>query len=163
MPSNFPLIRVVDSQGMVYYAPTFNWNNMGVQTGKAVESVEFTLPLGFTVSGSSISVVASGIASDPQPFVLASPYLALTTPRAPYLNQTVEMLFSSVPTGNTFTLTFDGQTTAAITYSTVASTLQSNIQAGLAGIMYYKNVNVVNTAPTWKSRSRAGWAVFRSS
>src|SRR6185295_9845441 len=41
------------------------------------------------------------------------------------------LTFGGTPTGGTFTLAFQGSTTAAINYSTVAATLQTNIQNAL--------------------------------
>ena len=51
-------------------------------------------------------------------------------------NADQQLAFGASNTGGTFTLTFNGQTTAAITYSTTPATLQSNIQAGLGALPF---------------------------
>jgi hypothetical protein len=68
MSSNYPLVRLVDAHGIVFYARTFNWSSTGVATGKTVESTQFKLPAGFDPTGATIEVVANGIASDPIAF-----------------------------------------------------------------------------------------------
>jgi hypothetical protein len=64
MSSNYPLVRLVDSTGHVFYARTFNWDNTGVATGSTVETVKFVVPTGVDVNTATITVVANGIASD---------------------------------------------------------------------------------------------------
>ena len=68
MDSNYPLVRLTDKSGNVYYAHTFNWNSTSVMTGNTILSTEFTLPdaiLSNTQSQSySLEVVANGISSD---------------------------------------------------------------------------------------------------
>jgi hypothetical protein len=62
--TNYPIVRLVDTAGKVFYARTFNWDNTGVQTGGALEHVRFTLPAGINPNGTySLSVIGSGIAS----------------------------------------------------------------------------------------------------
>jgi hypothetical protein len=66
MNSNYPLIRLTDSNGNVYYARTYNWSSTSVMTGANPVSTEFTMP---AVAGTySLVVVANGIASDPVTF-----------------------------------------------------------------------------------------------
>jgi hypothetical protein len=67
MSSNYPIIRLVDNAGHVGYARTFNWSSTGVATGSTPETVEFTLPTGFTLANSTLYVVANGIASSTLP------------------------------------------------------------------------------------------------
>lgn len=50
--------------------------------------------------------------------------------------------FTGAPTGGTFTLTCDSQTTGAITYSTTQSTLASNIQTALEALTSIRSGNV---------------------
>jgi hypothetical protein len=68
MNSNFPLVRLTDGSGNVYYARTFNWSSTGVMTGNSQVSTEFTLPAFFAPGPYSLSVVANGISSDPVSF-----------------------------------------------------------------------------------------------
>src|SRR5205085_8919816 len=52
------------------------------------------------------------------------------------------LTFGNGITGGTFTLTFNGQTTGAITWSSTGSTLAANIQAALALLTNVGNGNV---------------------
>ncbi len=65
MNSNYPLIRMTNSTGNVYYARTFNWSSTGVMTGSTPESTDFTVPAGLPVGTYSLVVVANGNSSDP--------------------------------------------------------------------------------------------------
>src|SRR5262249_12860043 len=70
MSSNYPLVRLVDADGNVLYARTFNWSNTGVATGDTPVSTYFTLPDGISAGTYSLAVVANGIASDPVDFTV---------------------------------------------------------------------------------------------
>jgi hypothetical protein len=66
MNSNFPLIRLTNSAGNVYYARAFNWSSTGVMTGTNLVTTQFTLPAALPMAGTySLVVVANGISSDP--------------------------------------------------------------------------------------------------
>lgn len=62
MDTNFPLVRLTSVTGIVTYARTFNWSGTGVQTGGAVQTVQFVPSAGIT---NALQVVTNGIASDP--------------------------------------------------------------------------------------------------
>jgi hypothetical protein len=64
MSSNYPLVRLVDTNGAVFYGRTSSWTP-GVATGSAVETVKFTAPAGVNVFACKVFVIANGIASDP--------------------------------------------------------------------------------------------------
>lgn len=69
MDSNYPLVRVSDAGGSVYYLPTFNWSSTGVQTGSKPVSTEFRpVPQLAPALPYSLVVVANGISSDPVQF-----------------------------------------------------------------------------------------------
>ena len=63
MSSNYPLVRLTDGSGTVYYARTFGWSSTAVQTGVSTQTTEFTLPLNLPAGTYSLAVVAGGIAS----------------------------------------------------------------------------------------------------
>jgi hypothetical protein len=64
--TNFPVIQLVNQAGNVVFATTFNWSSAWVATGSAIESVDFTLPAGTTLSDyASFRVIASGVSSFP--------------------------------------------------------------------------------------------------
>jgi hypothetical protein len=69
MDSNYPLVRVTDGGGNVYYLPTYNWSSTGVSTGTKPMSTEFfafqRLEPGLPYS---LVAVANGISSDPVTF-----------------------------------------------------------------------------------------------
>ena len=66
MNSNYPLLRLIDSNGNVTYARTFNWSSTSVMTGSQPVSTEFTAPV---IGGQySLVLVANGFASDPITF-----------------------------------------------------------------------------------------------
>ena len=67
--TNYPIVRLTDSSGNVFYATTSNWSTTGVATGSTAETVQFTLPAGKTLKdfiGGTLVVVANGISSLPQ-------------------------------------------------------------------------------------------------
>ena len=70
MDSNFPLVRMTNSVGQVYYARTYGWTSTGVMTSNRVVSTEFSLPAGLPGGTYSLVAVANGIASDPVPFTI---------------------------------------------------------------------------------------------
>jgi hypothetical protein len=73
MDSNFPIVRLTDGSGNVYYAVTYNWSSTSVSTGSTPVTTEFTVP-GIVPSGSySLQVIANGIASDPVSFTYNGP------------------------------------------------------------------------------------------
>ena len=79
MNSNYPLVRLTDATGRVYYARTRNWSSTGVNTGTNIESTDFVLPANFPAGIYGLVVVANGIASDPMRFIY-SPDVLLVTP-----------------------------------------------------------------------------------
>jgi hypothetical protein len=64
MDSNYPLVRFIDTNGVVRYGRTYNWSSTSVDTGNAILSTECTIPTGGSTQD-IIEVVANGIASDP--------------------------------------------------------------------------------------------------
>jgi hypothetical protein len=73
MASNYPIVRIVNDAGKVFYARTSNWSSTGVATGTTPVSTTFTLPAGIRRGTFQLSVVANGIASDPVTFTVSPP------------------------------------------------------------------------------------------
>ncbi|HUJ08579.1 MAG TPA: kelch repeat-containing protein [Verrucomicrobiae bacterium] len=71
MNSNYPIVRMVDANGNVYYARTFNWSSTGVMTGNTLVSTELTLPNGLASGAYALSVIANGNSSEPITFLTA--------------------------------------------------------------------------------------------
>ena len=70
---NYPLVRLEDASGRVFYCRTFNWSETGVES--APESVRFTLNPAVKAGSYQLTVVAGGIASAPVPFRVAAEQL----------------------------------------------------------------------------------------
>jgi hypothetical protein len=68
MDSNYPLVRLSDFNGHVYYARTYNWSSTSVMTGSRPVTTEFTLPADLAAGSYSLVAIANGIASDPVSF-----------------------------------------------------------------------------------------------
>jgi len=61
--TNYPLVRVTDSTGVVVYCRTHNFSTMGVATGSRIVSAQFDVPSGVATGSATLEVVANGIAS----------------------------------------------------------------------------------------------------
>ena len=68
MSSSYPLVRLTNSSGNVYYARTYNWSSTSIMTGNRPLSTEFTLPPNLAPGTFSLVVSANGNASDPITF-----------------------------------------------------------------------------------------------
>jgi hypothetical protein len=64
------------------------------------------------------------------------------------LSETQRLVFSPQPDGGTFTLTFDGETSDPITYSTNPTTLAANIQDALDAMLVFQPGDITVTAPS---------------
>ena len=76
MNSNYPLVRLADSMGEVYYARTYNWNSTSVMASGRVVTTRFALPAGLPAGRYSLLVSANGNGSAPVPFSV--PFTALS-------------------------------------------------------------------------------------
>jgi hypothetical protein len=70
MNSNYPLVRVTNSAGNVYYERTYNWNSTSVQTGNRLVSTRFTNSAALPPGDYSLVVVANGISSEAVTFTI---------------------------------------------------------------------------------------------
>ena len=68
MNCNYPIVRLTDAAGNVYYAHTFNWSSTSIMTGNTPETTEFRLPPGLAAGTYSLVVVANGNSSVPVSF-----------------------------------------------------------------------------------------------
>jgi hypothetical protein len=73
MDSNYPLVRLTDSGGNVFYARTYNWSSTGVMTGSTPVSTEFDVPGTVPPGTYSLVVVANGNPSDVVSFTYNGP------------------------------------------------------------------------------------------
>jgi len=60
--SNFPLVRITDSAGHVFYCRTHNWTS-GLGTGKTIVSTLFDVPSSIALGAATLRVVTNGIPS----------------------------------------------------------------------------------------------------
>ncbi len=65
MDSNYPIIRMVNFSGNVFYARTFDWSKIGVGDGTGYETVDFTLNPAVTPGDYALIVSGAGISSFP--------------------------------------------------------------------------------------------------
>ena len=79
MASDYPLVRMTNSLGVVSYARTFNWSSTSVLTNKIV-ATEFSLPAGLASGTYSLVVSANGNSSDP--FSFTTPFSMGVSPNA---------------------------------------------------------------------------------
>jgi hypothetical protein len=70
MFTNYPIVRMKKGN-KVYYARTYNWNRIAVQTGSLADTASFTVPYGTPAGTYWLVVVANGISSDSVSFVYA--------------------------------------------------------------------------------------------
>jgi hypothetical protein len=68
MDSNYPLVRLTDSNGIAYYARTHNWSSTSVMTGSTPISTDFMVPQNLPAGAYSLVVVANGNSSAPVSF-----------------------------------------------------------------------------------------------
>jgi hypothetical protein len=62
--TNYPIARLTDFKGDVYFARTFNWSSTGVATGNLKVSTEMALPEGLPHGIYLLTISANGISSD---------------------------------------------------------------------------------------------------
>jgi hypothetical protein len=126
MDSNFPLIRMTNSTGTVYFARTFNWSSTGVMTGSTPGSTDFVVPAGLAGGTYSLVAVANGISSDPVTFTYIPDALQITPPAGFPASGLNGGPFSV--TSQTFTLTNYGASSLA--WSVINTSLWLNVSPG---------------------------------
>jgi hypothetical protein len=63
--TNYPLVRITDSQGSIFYARTHAHSTMAVTTGNTPTYTYFDVPTALAPGRAQLVVVANGIASNP--------------------------------------------------------------------------------------------------
>lgn len=64
MATNYPIIKLTDSRGVVSFARTKNWSSAWVgPAAGASQTVEFTLPGGFQAGSYTLNVITNGVSS----------------------------------------------------------------------------------------------------
>src|SRR5579884_1635800 len=145
MQSDYPLVRLTNnSSGYVYYARTYNWNNVSVQTGSKVVTTEFTLPQNLPAGSYSLVTVANGNASAPVTFTYMPPAVpgGLTATSS---NAFVALRWSAVPNAIAYNLK---RATASTGYFTTLATVSglAFTNTGLTnGLAYYYKVAAIGS------------------
>jgi hypothetical protein len=73
MDENYPVIRLTNAAGNVFFARSFNWDKTGIGITNGATSVQFVLPAAIATTGGAfkVEVFGAGIASKPVLLVLA--------------------------------------------------------------------------------------------
>ncbi|BDI28857.1 hypothetical protein CCAX7_009080 [Capsulimonas corticalis] len=77
MASNYPIVRLTASNGNVYYARTYRWNDTGVMKTGVNQTTQFSVPGSVPAGSYSLQIVTNGIASDPIPFPVSEAYFMI--------------------------------------------------------------------------------------
>jgi hypothetical protein len=104
MSSNYPIVRLTDATGNVFYARTYNWSSTGVATGTTPETFQFTPPAGIDAHSFTMTVIANGITSDPRTVIPAGPSVVSQTPTNTFGHvSSIRLTFDESIDVNTFT------------------------------------------------------------
>ncbi|HXR47688.1 MAG TPA: kelch repeat-containing protein [Candidatus Limnocylindrales bacterium] len=128
MSSDYPLVRLTNSAGNVYYARTYNWSSTSVMTGTNPVSTDFTLPANLPQGIYSLVAVANGNASAPVTFVYSSDAL--------FISYTNSLLFTGTaggpftPASITLTLTNVGASSLNWSLGNTSSWLNASVTSG---------------------------------
>ena len=128
MDSNYPLVRMTNAVGQVYYARTYNWNSTGVMTGTNIVSTQFSLPANVPHGIYSLIVTANGSASAPVTFIYSPDALLAANTNNLYFNGTAGGPFT--PTAISVTLTNVGTSSLNWSLANTSSWLQVSSASG---------------------------------
>jgi hypothetical protein len=84
MGTDYPIVKISDSSGDVWFARTYNWSSMAVAQGGTLQSTQFATPSSLPSGTYTLQVVTNGISSNPLPFSATSIFTYLANE-----NQTV--------------------------------------------------------------------------
>jgi hypothetical protein len=111
MATNFPLVRLTDSSGNVFFARTTNWSSTWVATGNTSQTVNFTVPAAAGTGPFNLSVIANGIASTAVTFstgiAVSATAPSNVTETKPFTAQVATFKDSSNLPASDFTATID--------------------------------------------------------
>ena len=77
MDTNYPIVKLTDGSGNVYFCRSYRWSDTGVMEGSTVQATQFRTPANLPGGSYSLQVVTNGIASDPVPFPPAQPWFMI--------------------------------------------------------------------------------------
>jgi hypothetical protein len=92
--TNYPIVRITDSNQIVYYCRTHDHTYMGVQTGNLAVATFFDCPAVPTGTVGNLEVVANGIPSNPMLVQVVEGYNNLHAVQRP-LRSRLRLIFRS--------------------------------------------------------------------
>jgi hypothetical protein len=133
MDSNYPIVYLTNGS-QTFYARTSNWSSTGVQTGNAVESVNFVLPAGIPAGNYSLFVSGAGISSQAVQFQVTASMAAassggLSAEAASTSAVTVGGAPNRAMVGVSLALTHTG----VVSHAAALSSSAAKVDAGAAG------------------------------
>ena len=79
MATNYPIVKIVDGSGKVFFAKSSNFSTMAVATGSATVTANFNvIGIGLTSGVCSVYAIANGIASSPMSVSIVVPQPSIT-------------------------------------------------------------------------------------
>jgi hypothetical protein len=102
MATNYPIVRLRESNGRVSYCRTTGHSTMGVATGTVTHSTIFSVPIWVNGGPAELSVIANGIASDPV-HVTVDPQPALDVTVSPDPAPLMKLVQMTVTASDMFT------------------------------------------------------------
>jgi hypothetical protein len=128
MSTNYPIVRLTDSSGVVQFARTTNWTP-GVATGAALTTCQFTLAGKLKPGTYQLNVIANGIPSANSPFVVNNP-------------------------GNVVAAYNAGSKTLTLTGDATSNSLTVSLQAGILKVEG-ANGTTINSNPSFSANHSA--------
>jgi hypothetical protein len=140
MDSNYPLVRLTNSLGQVYYARTFNWSSTGVMDTNPAMTTDFVVPTNFQAGTYDLVVVANGNSSTSMSFDYAPDGLHVSPSGGVMITGPTNGPFS--PTPQTYTLLNNSGSTLDWEAGTKATWLSLSPGSGSLGAGTSTNVVV---------------------
>ena len=126
MNSDYPVARITNAAGNVFYCRTYNWSTCDLMTGTNVVTTEMTLPAGLLAGTYPLFVTANGISSTPYSLSIPGTPLPAVTGLAFDTIASNKMVFHWSAIGLTESAYVIQRSTDGVNYSTLA-TLATNL------------------------------------
>jgi hypothetical protein len=158
MACNFPLVRLSNSSGNVYFARTYNWTPGRLMTGTNILATEFALPPNLPAGSYTLVAVAVGNASAPVTFTYSPVTPAIPADlTASAVGSYAYLTWSVSPGATSYIVKRSLYTGGPYTTVTNVAGLTSYTDAALTnGITYYYVVSAANSAGPSANSAEAG-------
>ena len=137
METNYPIVRLTDATGNIFYCRTYNWSDTGVAKGTTVQSAQFQTPPGLPAGSYTYTVIANGISS--APFIIGKPLPPPASISANFAGNAITVSWASVPTATAYRVfrsTTSGAETLYVGSTASLSYVDTNVKAKTT--YYYK-------------------------